>query len=186
MISSPQTEWPAIAVEPTTPGALYSGYIVPLALITPICSFVSEVVFQHRSLFLGSVVFVVAFVMELIAVYIVALLAEALAPSFNGVRDRNQALKWIAYSYTPRWIAGIATLIPGVGALIALLGSLFSLYLLYLGAVPVMRVPSEKAAGFTIVVILASIVLFVVIGFALGIIIAFLAAGAILTTRALH
>jgi hypothetical protein len=117
---------------------------------------------------------------------VVALIADALAPSFNGVKDQTQALKWVAYAYTPRWIAGIATLIPVLGALIALLGSLYSLYLLYLGAVPVMRVPTEKAAGFTIVMIVASIVLFFVVGIALGLIFTLLAAGAIISTGGVH
>jgi hypothetical protein len=186
IITSPQTEWPAIAVEPTTPAALYSGYIVPLALITPVCSLVSTILFLHRTIFLGAVIAITSFVLELVAVYVVALIADALAPSFNGVKDQTQALKWIAYSYTPRWIAGVATLIPVLGALIALLGSLYSLYLLYLGAVPVIRVPAEKGIGYTIVVVIASIVLFVVIGVVLTLIFTLLAVGTAISTGGIH
>jgi hypothetical protein len=186
IITSPQTEWPAIAVEPTTPAALYSGYIVPLALITPVCSLVSTVLFLHRTIFLGGVIAVTSFVLELVAVFVVALIADALAPSFNGVKDQTQALKWIAYAYTPRWIAGVLLLVPVLGSFLAFIGSLYSLYLLYLGAVPVIRVPAEKGIGYTVVVVIASIVLFVVIGIALAIIIGLLAVGTAISTGGIH
>jgi hypothetical protein len=182
IIASPQTEWPAIAAEPSTPATLYSGYIVPLALIAPICSTISTLLFLHRSIVFALVIALVSFIFELVGVFIVSLIADALSPSFNGIKDQNQALKWVAYSYTPRWVAGIASLIPVVGPLVILLGGLYSLYLLYLGVVPVMRVPQEKAAGFTIVLVLATIVLFVLIGVFVGLLVAFLTAGAILST----
>jgi len=186
IIASPQTEWPVIALEPSTPASLYSSYIVPLAAIAPICSLVSTLAFLHRSLIFAVVIALVSYIIELVGVFVIALIADALSPSFNGVKDQSQALKWIAYAYTPRWVAGIAALIPVVGALIILLGGLYSLYLLYLGVVPVMRVPQEKAAGYTIVVIVASIVLFVVIGFVVGLLVAFLTAGAILSSGGVH
>jgi hypothetical protein len=186
IIASPQTEWPVIAAEPATPATLYSSYIVPLALIAPICSIISAIVFLHRSIVFGVIIALVSFIIELIGVFVVALVADALSPSFNGVKDQTQALKWIAYSYTPRWVAGIAALIPVIGALIILLGGLYSLYLLYLGVVPVMRVPQEKAAGYTIVLVVATIVLFVLVSVVVGILVAFLTAGAILSTGGLH
>ena len=104
--------------------------------------------------------------------FVVALIATALAPQFSGIPDRVASLKWIAYSLTPRWIAGIALLIPGFGALISLVGSLYSLYLLYLGAAPVMRVPQERAVGFTIVLIIAVIVLGIVVAAVVGAVVA--------------
>jgi hypothetical protein len=186
IIASPQTEWPVIAAEPSTPASLYSSYIIPLAAIAPICTVISTIVFLHRTIIFGIIVAIVSYIIELVGVFVIALIADALSPSFNGVKDQNQALKWIAYAYTPRWVAGIAALIPVVGSLIILLGGLYSLYLLYLGVVPVMRVPQEKAAGYTIVVVVATIVLFVLIGVVLGILIAFLTAGAILSTGGAH
>jgi uncharacterized Tic20 family protein len=49
-----------------------------------------------------------------------------------------------------------------------------------------MRVPPEKAAGFTIVVVIASIVLFVLVGIVVGILIAALTAGAIISSGGIH
>jgi hypothetical protein len=45
---------------------------------------------------------------------------------------------------------------------------LYSLYLLYLGLPVLMKVPEEKALGYTAVVIIAAIVLFLVVGLVAG------------------
>ena len=64
---------------------------------------------------------------------------------FGGLADRASAFKLVVYGSTAAWVAGVFQLIPGLG-LLALLG-LYSLYLYYVGATPVMRVPQDKAAG---------------------------------------
>ena len=102
------------------------------------------------------------YVLSLAAVYILALIIDALAPTFNGQKSQIQALKVAAYSSTASWVAGIFHLIPGL-RLLTILG-LYSLYLLYLGLPIVMKASREKAVAYTAVVILAAIVLFMVIG----------------------
>ena len=77
-----------------------------------------------------------------------------------------QALKVAAYSSTASWVAGIFGLIPALSWL-RILG-LYSLYLLYLGLPVLMKAPQDKAAGYTGVVIIAAIVLFMVIGLVAG------------------
>ena len=178
IITQPAAEWPIIAMEPATPASLYSGYIVPLALITPVCTLLSYALFLHFAILVAIVVGALSFVLELAYVFVVALIADALAPSFNGVKDGTQGLKWIAYSLTPRWVAGILTLIPFVGPLLVVLASLYSLYVLYLGAVPMMRVPQEKAIGYTVVLVLCVIVLGVIVGAVLAAVVAALTLGA--------
>src|SRR6185295_7278206 len=84
------------------------------------------------------------------------------APTFNGQRNQIQALKVAGYSSTASWVAGIFALIPGL-RLLTILG-LYSLYLLYLGLPILMKNPREKAMAYTVVVILAAIVLFIIIG----------------------
>jgi hypothetical protein len=64
------------------------------------------------------------------------------------------------------WVAGIFALIPGL-RLLTILG-LYSLYLLYLGLPVLMKAPREKAMGYTAVVVLAAIVLFVIIAMVAG------------------
>ena len=63
-------------------------------------------------------------------------------------------------------MAGIFGIIPALGWL-GILG-LYSLYLLYVGLPILMKAPEDKAVGYTVVVIIAAIVLFLVVGLVAG------------------
>jgi hypothetical protein len=106
---------------------------------------------------------VVGYVLAVVSVFVVTLIINALAPTFGGQKNDVQALKAAAYSSTAAWVAGVFNLIPAL-ALIGVLVSLYSLYLLYAGLPVVMKAPKDKALGYTVVVIIAVIVVWLIIG----------------------
>jgi hypothetical protein len=171
ILLSPRTEWEVIEAEPTTPAQLYTGYVMLLAAIGPIAQLIGYSVFGITVPFMGTyrvpigsaiTSAIVTYILTLLGTYVLALIIDALAPTFNGQRNQIQALKVAAYSSTASWVAGIFALVPGL-RLLTLLG-LYSLYLLYLGLPTLMKAPREKAMGYTVVVVLAAIVLFMIIG----------------------
>lgn len=169
ILLQPRKEWPAIAEERTEPVALYLNYVAILAVIPALATFVSLALVGtlHAGRMSAGIAFsaaVAGYVMSLVMVFVIALIADALAPSFDGRKDLNQALKLTAYSMTASWVAGILTFLPVIGFLIALLGGLYSLYLFYLGTPVLMKVPEQKAAGFTAVIVAIAIVVGFVIG----------------------
>ena len=179
ILLTPRTEWEVIDAEPTTVADLYKGYILPLAAIGPVASAIGTSLFGYSVPFVGSyrtpigsaiTGAVVAYVLTLVGVYVLSLIIDALAPTFNGTRNPIQALKVAAYSSTASWVAGIFALIPAL-SLLGILG-LYSLYLLYLGLPVLMKAPAEKAVGYTVVVIVAAIVLFMVTGMIAGMFVA--------------
>ena len=173
ILLKPKTEWEVIDVEPATVADLYKGYIIPLAAIGPVAQAIGFSVFGMPVPFLGTyrtpvgtavTQAIVTYVLTLVAVFVLAIIIDALAATFNGTPNRIQALKVAAYSYTASWVAGIFLLIPAL-SILSILG-VYSLYLLYLGLPVLMKAPKEKALAYTAVVILAAIVLFMLIGFA--------------------
>jgi Yip1 domain len=171
ILLSPRTEWPVIDAEPTAPAQLFTGYIMPLAAIGPIAQLIGYSVFGISVPFVGTYRMpigtamtssLVSYVLTLAGTYVLALIIDGLAPSFNGQRSLIQALKLAAYSSTAAWLAGIFLILPGL-RMLTILGA-YSLYLLYLGLPVLMRSPREKAMAYTVVVILAAIVLFMLIG----------------------
>jgi hypothetical protein len=171
ILMTPRSEWEVIDAEQTTPAELYTRYIVPLAAIGPIAQLIGYSVFGISVPFVGTyrvpigsaiTQALVSYLLTLAGTYVLALIIDALAPTFNGQRSQIQALKLAAYSLTASWIAGIFALIPGL-RILTLLG-LYSLYLLYLGLPVLMKTPREKALGYTVVVIIAAIVLSLIIG----------------------
>jgi len=153
IVLTPKTEWPVIAGETTTVASLYTGYIMILAAIGPLAIAVGVGLFG-----MGLGLALMSYVVALVMTYALAWIVDALAPSFGGEKNLERSLQLVAYSFTAAWLAGIFHLLPVLGSLLSLAGSLYSLYLLYLGA-PVMRkCAPEKAAGFTVVVVLCAIV----------------------------
>jgi Yip1 domain len=174
ILLKPREEWGVIDAEPTAPVELYKEYIIPLAAIGPVASAIGALAFGYRGFGItyrppvGTVLSsaLVTYLLTLCGVYVLALIIDALAPNFGGTQNQVQALKVAAYSSTASWVAGIFGLIP-VLSVLGILG-LYSLYLLYLGLPVLMKAPAEKAMGYTAVVIIAAIVLFLVIGLVAG------------------
>jgi hypothetical protein len=166
ILLSPKTEWGVIDAEQATVGSLYTGYIIPLAAIPALASFIGLGVIGIGGYRLGMgpalTMAVTSYVLALVGTFVLALIVDALAPTFGGQKNQIQALKVAAYSCTAFWAAGIFSLIPALGVL-RILG-LYSLYLLFLGLPRLMKAPQEKAAGYTVVVILCAIVVFAVLG----------------------
>ena len=172
IVLAPSATWPAIAAEPSSAGTLYGRYVAPLAAIGVIAAFIGHTVVGQDVPLLGHIrtgivaglgVAVLAYLMSFVSVFVIAWLVDFLAPTFDGQRDPLRALKLTAYSYTPAWVAGILQLVPALGVL-ALLAGLYGLYLLYLGLPVLMRCPKEKSVGYTIVLVLCTIVVSLVIG----------------------
>jgi hypothetical protein len=170
ILLTPQKEWPVIEAESATPASLYTGYIIPLAAIPAVAGFVGMSVFGMRVLGMsvkwpvstGLTRAVVVYALALAGVFVLALIIDALAPSFGGQKSQIQALKLAAYSSTAMWLAGIFLIIPAL-SILSIVG-IYSLYLLYLGLPVMMKSPSDKSVAYTVVVILVAIVLYAVFG----------------------
>jgi hypothetical protein len=171
ILLKPAETWSIIAEEPATIGGLYTGYAMILAAIPPVAGFIGGQVFgisflgvTYRPAFIGALVgAILQYVLALIGIYILALIVNALAPSFDGQKNQVQAVKVAVYAYTASWVAGIFGLVP-VLAPLAILGGLYSLYLLYVGLPRVMHAPLAKAMGYTAVTVISAIVITIIIG----------------------
>jgi hypothetical protein len=173
---TPKTEWDVIAAETTPPKQLVLGYVLPLAAVAAIAGFIGAVVVGTSVPMLGTVRSsivggVVAAILQLAiavaSVFVMGFIIDALAPTFGGQKNFNQAIKVAAYSYTPVWVLSILGIIPWLGILIMLIAVGLAIYLLYLGLPRVMRSPPDKAAGYTVVVVIVGIV----VGFILSIVV---------------
>ena len=187
IILTPSTEWDAIEKEPAEIGGLYRNYILILAAIGPVAGMIKGIVFGYSALGItyrpgimqAVVTAITSYVITLVGVFILALVIDALAPSFGATKNRIQAFKVAAYSGTAAWIAGIFGLLPGLGFLTIL--GLYSLYLLYLGLPRLMKAPADKAMGYTAVTAVAAIVVAFVSSLVLAPVVGLMGAGSALT-----
>jgi hypothetical protein len=176
IILNPSDEWNVIASEPTTIGGLYTGYATPLALIP----LVSTILFtgilgisaadmmglgngMPMDLMAISGMAAFSFILSLVTLFVMGTIVKLVSPSFNGTSDKVQAMKLMTYASTPSWVVALISWIPFLGALLSFAAIAYVVYLIYLGLHPVLGVPKEKVAGFTVVIILIYVVLVLII-----------------------
>jgi hypothetical protein len=173
ILLSPREEWPIIASEPTSVAQLYTGYVMPLAALAALMSFVRMSLIGvslpfggaiRTPMVAGLIYALVTFGFGLLGLYLVGLIINGLAPTFSGQRDQRQALKTAAYAFTPAWLSTVLSLLPGLATLLQLLAGIYGIYLLYLGLPPLMRSPKDKSFGYTVTVVICTIVLGIVLG----------------------
>ncbi len=169
VLFEPRATFKEVDSEFTKPGTIWGKYVIPLALIGPLMGALGRFVFGRRMggatlgdpvTLTGAIIWgVVAFIIAVGAIFILAQIISNLAPGFGGQKNDVQALKVAAYASTPALIAGVFG-IHGLFYVVTIFISLYSLYLLYIALPILMKVPQERAMGYTAVIIIAAIVLF--------------------------
>ncbi len=165
IITTPKTEWEAVAGEEPNIQQILLGYVLPLALIPTIAIIVGWGVigtFGFTSFTYGIAMGLVQLINAFLSVLITGFVIDALAGSFGSQKNMGRAVQLVAYSMTPVWVAGILNIFPTIGWLAGLIG-LYGLYLLYLGLTPLMKTPEDKKVGYLIVSIIILIVVYFVI-----------------------
>ena len=175
IITAPKTEWPVIAAEITDVASLYKGYVIPLAAIPAIASFIGvsligvNLGFVRYHVPIGSALTsaILTYVLTLVGLYVSALVVDYLAPKFQSEKGLIQALKLVVFASTPAWLAGILSIIPGL-AIIGALVSLYCIYLLYLGMTPLLKTPEAQVLPYMVVSAIVIIVVMIVISIIVG------------------
>lgn len=149
MLLKPRFEWPKIADEPATTASLYTGYIMVLAAIGPLVMAIKT----------GLGVAVLSYAISLGVTYLLAMIVDALAPTFGGEKNFIQSLKLTAYAYTAAWLAAVLQIIPFLGGVLSLLGAVYAWYTFYLGVAVMKKCPQEKAVVYTVAIVVCGLVL---------------------------
>jgi len=172
IVLQPKAEWPVIEPEQVSAQALYAGYIMPLAAIGPVAMLIGMSLVGIEIPSIGTVrlplptvlpQMVVGYGLGLAAVYVLALIIDALAPFFGGRNDRMQALKVAAYGTTAFWVGGVFHLTPALGILGLLAGG-YTFYLFYTGLPVLMKSPPERSPGYASAIMIAAVVLTIIAG----------------------
>ncbi|MEZ5703585.1 MAG: Yip1 family protein [Burkholderiaceae bacterium] len=171
MLLKPKETWPVIAAEGGDVKSVYTSYLVYLAAIPAVATFLGMSVFGMS--FLGATIripimsgvasMVVGFVLSLVMIYVLALIANALAPTFGGEKNLLNAVKLVAYGATAGLVGGVFNLMPML-SLLGVLAGLYSIYLIYTGIPVMMKAPQEKALGYTAVLLVCGVVASLILG----------------------
>ena len=153
ILLKPKFEWPKIAEESATTASLYTGYIMLLAALGPLVMAIKT----------GLGVAVLSYGISLGVTFLLAMIVDALAPTFGGEKNFVQSLKLTAYSYTAAWIAAVLQIIPFLGGVLSLLGAIYAWYTFYLGVAIMKKCPEEKAVVYTVAIVVCGLLLGIVL-----------------------
>jgi len=167
----PGTTWPVIASEDDSTARIYKTYLIYLAAIPAVSGFIGQSlvgvgafgVTVRVPIVQGLAGMAVGYALTLALVYGMALVASALAPRFQGQAHVPSAFKLLAYGAMAGMAGGVFSLLPSL-AMLGLVAALYSVYLIYQGASVLMRVPPEKAVGYTAALVGCAVLLGMVVG----------------------
>ena len=177
VLLSPANEWRVIEQETTRDIDLFVRYLAPIAGAAAVAAIIGDAVAARTSTPLAAILRTLitaflAFSATAVMSFAMALIVNALAPHFGGLRNFDQALKVVVYSYTPVPVAGLAAAVPFVASLAAFVGALYGLYVLYLGLIQLMKMPTDQTPTFIVLLgvcgIVANFVLLSVLGRIIG------------------
>lgn len=176
IIVTPKAEWQVISNESTDARDVIVKYVLPLAVLASVAALIGYWLIGVNMLTLhlsgirwGIYYGITALIRSVLVVVIAALVVDALAPSFGSEKNFNRSIQLVAYAYTPVLVGGFLAVLP----MISFVGSLFGLYgiyLWYLGLTPLKHTEQDKRTGYLIVSILVLIVVYIIIGWLLGLI----------------
>ena len=169
ILLQPQETWAVIESETTDVPTLFTRYAMILAAIPAVCGFIGMSLIGFGGfgvtirvpLVSGLVNMVVSYVMSLVGVFVLGLIINALAPTFGGQKSGIQALKVAVYASTAAMLGGVFSLLPAL-SMLGIVAALYSIYLLYTGLPVLMKNLPGKSVVYTVVVIVAAIVVGVV------------------------
>lgn len=170
IILKPAVSWIAIEQESTDFRQLYVPYMLALAAIPAVAGFIGMSIFgfggfgvsMRIPVVTGVGLMVSQYVMTLVMVFAWGWLINMLAKTFGGQANLLNAVKLTVYSSTAAMVAGVFQAIPGL-SILAMLGGVYSLYLMYLGLPVLMKNPKEKSVAYIVVAAIVGIICSVVV-----------------------
>lgn len=141
ILRRPRREWAAIAAEPGAIGWGLPGYVAILAGLALAVEFAVGLAAGVPP-GAASATALSGYVEALAGLALLTLLARDLAPRFGGVGDLGRSFKLAVFGCTPAWLGGMLLPVPRIGPSLALLASLYGLYVYFLGIPALIGVPA--------------------------------------------
>lgn len=163
ILLTPQKEWHVINSEPGNTANITTTYILPLTLIGTLAAFigfgffgVGIGVFKVAGVGWGIKMALGYAIRSILGVFVLAFIIDALASNFNSEKNFEKSFQVAAYSATAGLVGGIFLLVPAL-SILAMLASLYGLYLLFLGLPILKKTPADKSVSYFVVVLVVAI-----------------------------
>jgi hypothetical protein len=160
ILMTPNTEWPVIAGETATLSSLLTTYVLPLAAIPAIASFLAGM----SSMSYGIKSALITYISGILGFVITTYVVDFLAGNFKSEKDINKSAQLVAYSMTASWVAGILAIVPVIGWLASIAGAIYAIYLMWLGVGPMKKTPDDQKMIYMVITFVVLLGVSMVVG----------------------
>ncbi len=176
IVLKPKETWNTISTEETSVAKLGREYLLILAAVPSLASFLGNWIIGIRIPFVGFyrltfgeslINSIVIYILIVAEIWAVGKLISLLAKNFSSNRDDIRGFKVAVYIFTPYLASGVFNLIPYFSPLMLIAG-LYGLYLLYIGLPVVMETPKEKSLPYFVVILTAIVLIFIIVSMISG------------------
>jgi hypothetical protein len=161
ILLTPKTEWDKIDGETPDTTKILTTYVIPLAAIGAVAAFIGWGLIGYSywgaDMGWGIKMALISLISGVASTYILALVIDALAPTFKSEKNFGKSFQLAAFSYTAGWVGAVFNIIPSI-AVIGSLAGLYGLYLLYLGLPKLKKTPTEQVTGYFVASLITMIV----------------------------
>lgn len=170
LLLQPKLTWAVIASENHDAQRLLVGWVLPLAAVPAVARLLGGLLFARIPF--GRLLSQVIghYIMDVVAILAIGWFVAWLAPRFEGQNRFDRGLAWAAYAATPSMLAGALLLIPQL-AVLQFVGSLYGLYIGYLGLSPMLRSRPDQSWLFLLALVAIGIVAIFALSPILGVLI---------------
>jgi len=168
IIIEPQKEWAQIEKDQHTTKEVFTKFTLPVILFASLATFAGSYLIVNSSSINSSIIKVLITLLSFIfSLYFTGVIINQLSAKFGGIKKLSSTLIYLSYAFCVFIItAGIADLHYYLRHF-NLIG-VYSLYLLWIGAKPILKMPTDKVAGFAIITFLLFAVSHTLFGFIFG------------------
>lgn len=171
ILFSPRKEWQVIAAQHEEPVNILRSYILPLVLIGAGAAFIGhgfigDPFMHNKAVGVAYGVFnaLNCVVVSIITVYIIAVVLNELAPSFESTRDISKSFQLVAYGATPILLGQLFAFIPVFENIAKFTGAVYAIYLWRLGLPVLKNTPSSKNILYLLIIFAGLIMVYAVVG----------------------
>lgn len=162
LITKTKEEWDAIQGESLTIKDIYLKFAIILYAVPSVALFIGWLILGVP-FGMSIVMAVFLYVITIGVLFLMGLLVDVLAPAFGGTKDMVSSQKLAVFSLVPYGVLGVLFILPigsGFGGglfYLIMLVSLFSFYLMYLGAPKLKNIPNQQDKIIPFIIIMAVI-----------------------------
>ena len=167
LITDPASGWEKHRSDFSSENEILSQFAIPVIALGAAASLVHSIVWSGN-LTAGVLFAAIGAVIQIVALYVISFIVKFIASKFEANPSSLESFRFVAFGNAAGWIGQVLTIVPILGALAAMVLSIYGIYIMYKGITPILGVSDSKRLPFFIVTAVVGIIAGIIIASVIG------------------